>query len=133
MLYFTWNYSDIYIYIYIYILKIPQVAELLDSSPSGMSVHFNPYRKDKIRTVRKKYGRLVTLSPGKEPKVSLDTRPGGHKAALKLSLYIMSHVSRNPPTSMQQVFRIATNFPLLWRHAVMVGSTLNGTPVKLGA
>jgi hypothetical protein len=32
-----------------------------DFSPSGMSVHFIPYRKDKIRTVWKKSGQLVTL------------------------------------------------------------------------
>jgi hypothetical protein len=35
------------------ILKFPQVLEFPDFSPSGMSVHFIPYRKGKISTVRK--------------------------------------------------------------------------------
>jgi hypothetical protein len=41
---------------------MPQVLEFPDFSPSGTSVHFITYRKDKIRAVRKKKsGRLVTL------------------------------------------------------------------------
>jgi hypothetical protein len=42
-------------------LKIPQVVEFPYFSQSGMGVHFIPFTKDKIRTVRKKSGRLVTL------------------------------------------------------------------------
>jgi hypothetical protein len=42
-------------------IKIPQVVEFPDFSPARISVHFIPYRKDKIRTVRKNSGRLVTL------------------------------------------------------------------------
>jgi hypothetical protein len=41
---------------------MPQVLEFPDFSPSGLTVHFITYRKDKIRAVRKKKsGRLVTL------------------------------------------------------------------------
>jgi hypothetical protein len=39
-----------------------QVVEFQDFLPSGMSVHFILYRKDKIRTVQKKSGLLVTLT-----------------------------------------------------------------------
>jgi hypothetical protein len=39
--------------IVICILEIPQVVEFPDFSPSRMSVNFIPYRKVKIRTVRK--------------------------------------------------------------------------------
>jgi hypothetical protein len=42
-------------------LKSPQVVEFPDVLPSGVSVHFIPYSKNKIRTVRKKSMRLVTL------------------------------------------------------------------------
>jgi hypothetical protein len=40
------NNSEIY-------LKIPEVVELPEFSPSGKSVYFILYRKDKIRTIRK--------------------------------------------------------------------------------
>jgi hypothetical protein len=35
-------------------IKIPQVVEFPDFSLSGMTVHFIPYRKAKLRTVWKK-------------------------------------------------------------------------------
>jgi hypothetical protein len=35
-------------------ITIPKIVEFPDFPPSGFSVHFVPYRKDKIRTVRKK-------------------------------------------------------------------------------
>jgi hypothetical protein len=50
-----------YIQILSHILSIPQVVDFPDSSPSGIRVHFIQYRKDKIRTVRKKSGLLITL------------------------------------------------------------------------
>jgi hypothetical protein len=39
----------------------------------------------------------------------------------------VSHVTRNPPTSMRLLFRVVTDFPLLQRHAVVAGSALSGT------
>jgi hypothetical protein len=42
-------------------LKIPQIVGFPDFSPFRMNVCFTPYRNDKIRTVRKKSERLVTL------------------------------------------------------------------------
>jgi hypothetical protein len=42
-----------------YIKKIPQVVEFLDFLPSRVSVHFIPYRKDKMRTVQKKMWMVV--------------------------------------------------------------------------
>jgi hypothetical protein len=42
-------------------LKSPQVVEFPDVLPSGVSVYFIPYSKNKIRTVRKKSILLVTL------------------------------------------------------------------------
>jgi hypothetical protein len=50
-----------YIHLYWDILNIPQVVKFPDFLPSGMSVHFIPYRKGKIKTIRKKSARLVTL------------------------------------------------------------------------
>jgi hypothetical protein len=41
---------------------ILQVVEFMDISLSRMSAHFIPYRKDKIRTVQKNSGWLVTLT-----------------------------------------------------------------------
>lgn len=38
-----------------------QVIEFPDFSLSGLGVHFVPYRKDEIRSVRKKSRRLITL------------------------------------------------------------------------
>jgi hypothetical protein len=70
-LYFTWEQRTdnnglifkycIYIKLQRGIFKIPQFVDFPDISPSGMSDHFIPYRKDKTSIVGKYSGRVLTL------------------------------------------------------------------------
>jgi hypothetical protein len=70
-------------------LKISQVIEFLDFSPSRMSVLFNPHSSGKIRMVWKEYRQLVTLigvsfqSPTAWSEISFQTAGSQHLAGTK--------------------------------------------------
>jgi hypothetical protein len=50
-----------YLILHKIIVRYMPVVKFQDFSPSGISVHFILYRKNKIKRVRKNSGRLVTL------------------------------------------------------------------------
>jgi hypothetical protein len=80
-----------YIKLWWNLLKNPQVVEFLDSSPSGMSVHFIKYREDKSGQSGKKSGRFVTLLD--IPRISFRIAPYNRQPSITFPVHKSPYVT----------------------------------------